>query len=110
MGAQRAAQAGALTPVRQLTIAVGIIAAGGHLDVDLPADPAFADPSGAVSVPVTADFDGGAPGDASLAILGAWVKTPTTGVVTVRFGGFPGPTAAIAAQKIIVTRVPSQGA
>jgi hypothetical protein len=100
---QRAGDAGPVLISRRATVAIGIIAAGGSADVALPADAALADPSGAVAVPVDADFDG-APGDASLGIIAAWVSNPTTGVVTVRFCGLPGPTLAVAAQKILVTR------
>jgi hypothetical protein len=100
---QRAGDAGPVLVSRRYTVAVGIIAAAGSADVALPPDAAFADPSGAVAVPVDADFDG-APGDGDLGIIGAWVSTPATGVVTVRFCGLPGPTAAVAAQKILVTR------
>ena len=101
MTTQRAGDAGPIFPSRRATVAIGIIAAGGSADVALPADAAFI--GGAVAVPVDADFDG-APGDASLGIIGAWVSDPATGVITVRFCGLPGPTAAVAAQKIIVAR------
>jgi hypothetical protein len=100
MGAERSAQAGPLFPIRTVTTAIGVVAAAGSLDVALPADAAFA-----ADIPVDVGF-AAAPGDPSLGIAGAWVSDPTTGVVTVRFVGLPGPTAAVAAQKLNVSARP----
>jgi hypothetical protein len=104
MGDQRSAQAGALNPIRSVTTAIGVIAAGAVADVALPADAAFGDPGGVAFV-VEADFDG-APGDPSLGIVAAWVSDPVLGVVTVRFSSTPGPTGAVAAQKLLIARKP----
>lgn len=97
----RSGDAGPVLPVRRVTVAVGIVAAGDHLDVALPADIAFGDP-GSVVKPVRVDFDG-APGDTALGIIAAWVSNPLTGVVTVRFCALAGPTAAVPAQKLVVS-------
>lgn len=82
----RASEAGALLPNRAQTVTVPNITDGDTADVDLAADAAFA--GGAVRVPVVVTF-GGLP-LANLGIVGAWVKTPSTGVVTVRFSALTG--------------------
>lgn len=102
MGDSRNAESGSLLPVRQLTVTVPNILDGDSADVDLPADPAFKDPSGAVAVPVSVVFKG-AP-LANLGLLGAWVKTITTGVITVRFCALTG-AVATDDQDIVIQRV-----
>jgi hypothetical protein len=84
----RTSEAGPLKPVRAATVTIPNITDGDHADVALAADAAFKDPSGTVARAIGAYFKG-AP-LANLVILGAWVSTITTGVVTVRFGALSG--------------------
>lgn len=83
---QRLSQAG--KPLAQMfqTPTVAAITDGDHLDVTLTANAGFIflDDATNVDVPIHAAFVG-APLDANLGILGAWVSNPTTGVVKVRF-------------------------
>lgn len=99
MGTNRAADAGALFPIRRKTVVVPNITDGDTADVALAADLAFAD-SGSVVKPVSVTF--AAAPLANLGIVGAWVSNPLTGVVTVRFSALTG-NVATANQNILVT-------
>lgn len=96
----RSAQAGKLEFTRRVTLTTGIIADGTHADVDAVADLVWA---GGVARPLGVSFDG-APLDANLGILGAWVSDPVLGVVTVRFTAAGGATASVA-QKLAIFAV-----
>jgi len=94
----RRSEAGSLLANRTVSLTVPNITDGDTADVDCAADAAFA---GAVAVPVDAAFQG-AP-LANLGIVGAWVKTIATGVVTVRFSALTG-NVATAAQLVNIQR------
>jgi hypothetical protein len=75
--AARSGTTGPVEVIRDILMAVGVVAAGASADVALPADAAW------IGVDALSVSMRGAP-LANLVLGGAWVSDPVTGVVTVR--------------------------
>jgi len=83
----RNAESGPLVPEGAQSVVVPAILDGDSADVALAADADFIT-SLATNRGVLASFSG-AP-QANLGIVGAWISTPATGVVTIRFSALTG--------------------
>lgn len=80
---QRRGSTGPNDPIRDVTVVVPNITDGDHADVVLTADGVWKDQSALSVIPVGAPL-------ANLIIDSAWVSTPSTGAVTVRFAALSG--------------------
>jgi hypothetical protein len=96
----RSSEEGRVLPSHAETLTVGNITAGATADVACTADANFILDDCAL----VAAFAG--PPLANLAIVGAWVSTESTGVITVRFLAGTG-NVATASQKVVIQLVPN---
>lgn len=96
---QRRGSSGPIDPIRDVVIVVPNITDGDHADVVLTADAVWKDQTSLSAALAGAPL-------ANLGLLGAWVSTPSTGAVTVRFCALSG-NVATGNQSVRLVGVPS---